>query len=353
MDTYRRVPNRIEGLEPYDPKYLPAATTLSANECPLGLPDEVAARVAARLADLECNRYPDPLANGLRDAIAERSGLARDAVLVGNGGDELLLDTFLAWGGPNRSCLNFPPTFAVYGIDAQITGTRLIDVARDASFDIPLDEALEAIGSEDPDIIIVTSPNNPTGNVIARDGLERILCATDALVVLDEAYVEFADESFSGLVEEHRNLAVLRTFSKAYACAGVRLGYLLADEAVIREYLKVRQPYSVDRISQVIGEEAYRAQDAMKARVVDIRSERERIMRALSASENVKVWGSNANFFLMRVPEAHRIWEALYRRHGVLVRDFSAVPGLEDCLRITVGTKEENDRLLEALAAEI
>ena len=285
--------------------------------------------------------------------IAEREGLVPGQVLVGNGGDELIFDTFLAWGGPGRTFLNFPPTFSVYCADAQMTGTRVVDVARSDSFDVAIDAALEAISCEDPDLIVVTSPNNPTGNVIERGALERMLDATDALVLLDEAYIEFAERTSTELLAYHGNLAILRTFSKAYALAGVRLGYLLASEAVISEYLKVRQPYSVDRLSQAVGEETYRSSDIMERRVADIKHERARLFERLGTVPDIEVYPSEANYLLVRVPDAHRIWEGLYERHGVLVRDFSGSAGLEDCLRVTVGTQEEDNAFLDAFIDEI
>ena len=353
MDSLRPVHERIRDLEPYDPKYLPARTTLSANENPLNLPDAVRERIGERVAALDFNRYPDPLANDLRDMIAAREGLKRSQVLVGNGGDELLFDTFLAWGGPGRTFLNFPPTFSVYATNATLTGTREIDVDRDERYDIDRERALEAIEREKPDIIVLTSPNNPTGNVIEQAFLEDILDASDALVLLDEAYIEFAERSLTGLIDSHANLAVLRTFSKAYACAGVRIGYLLSDESVIREFLKVRQPYSVDRIAQIIGEEAYRASDIMTDRVRAVREERARLFHELSEIPGVQVMPSEANYLLVHVADAHRVCENLYGKHSVLVRDFSSTPGLEDCLRITVGTREEDDELLASLRDEL
>ncbi len=349
MSEIRPATAHLEGMDPYDPNYLPAEVQLSANENPYGLPEQVKDAILARLRDLPYNRYPDPLANELRDALASEAGLQRDEVLVGNGGDELIFDILLSWGGPQRTLLTCPPTFSAYETDAHLTGTDIVRVARHEDFGIDTDAVCERLAAGGVDLVILTTPNNPTGNAISIADIERVLCATDAPVLVDEAYGEFAGCSSLRLFADHPNLVILHTFSKAYAAAGVRLGYLFAHDQVVDELKKVRQPYSVDALSQAIGSEIVRMRTAFQPSIARIISERGRLAAGLLAMDDVEVYPSEANFLLVRLPQAKRVWERLYQEHSVLVRDFSEDPQLAGCLRITVGTEEENARLLEAL----
>ncbi len=340
----------LEGLVPYDPNYKPAEVPISVNESPLNVPAPVRRRIAERVEALAMNRYPNPLANPLRDALAELYGLGRENVLVANGGDELLLNLFLAWGGAGRSCVNFPPTFSVYEANARLTCTKVVNVPRREDFTVDVEAACQAAASAE--IVIICAPNNPTGTGISRPDLVRILKSTNALVLLDEAYAEFASGDYVDLIASFENLAILRTFSKAFACAGVRLGYLLAGQRVINEFKKVRQPYSVDAISQIVGEEVLASLDLYAGAVSMLKHNREKLAAALREL-GLEVWPSQANFLLVRVPDAHRVWEHLYENHSVLVRDFSANPLTPDCLRITVSTETENAALLAALTTTL
>ena len=348
MNRVRRPAPQLEGLVPYDPKYLPAEAFLSANENPRDVDAEVRAEIARRIADVPLNRYPDPLANRLRDMIAEANGLDRSCVLLGNGGDELLFDLALAWGGPGRTFLNLPPTFSVYAANARLTNTTCVDVPRRADFSIDEEAVLARVAEGDIDFIIVTSPNNPTGQRASTEFIERLLEATDALVMVDEAYFEFSRVTVRPLLANHENLVILRTFSKAFSLAGVRLGYILASPWVIDQFAKVRQPYSVDAVSQAIGEVVYENRSRFEPGIRQIIEERGRMMEALRTTGGVTPFPSDSNWILFRMDEAGAAWEYLYD-HGVLVRDFSATPLLENCLRVTIGTPEQNDQFIRTL----
>ena len=348
MNKVRASAPQLEGLVPYDPKYLPAEAYLSANENPRDVDAEVRAAIARRIAQVPLNRYPDPLANRLRDLIAEANGLDRANVLLGNGGDELLFDVALAWGGPGRSFLNLPPTFSVYAANARLTNTRCVDVPRRADFSIDEAAVLERVGKGDIDFVIVTSPNNPTGQRASTAFIEELLDATDALVLVDEAYFEFSRATVRPLLATHENLAILRTFSKAFSLAGARMGYILGDAEVVREFVKVRQPYSVDAVSQAVARVVYANRAKFERGILAVIEERARLIEGLKRIPGVKPFPSDANYVLFRVENAPVIWEALYER-GVLVRDFSRAAHLENCLRVTVGASEENDAFLRAL----
>lgn len=339
----------LENIIPYDPKYLPAEVMISANENPRPVPPAVQKKIAEALSRVELNRYPDPLANRLRTLIGDAWGYPKEFVLLGNGGDELLFDLALAWGGPGRTMLACPPTFSVYEANAELTDTSVVKVPR--LNDFSLDEAaiLDRVSEGDIDYLIITSPNNPTGNTASPAFIETLLNATDALVMVDEAYGEFGGQSMIPTLERYPNLVVLKTFSKAFSLAGVRLGYILANPEVIREFIKVRQPYSVDAVSQAIGEAVYEDRALLQPGIDDIIEQRTWLHDALSFLPGIEVFPSDANFILVRVPQADAIWQQLYDR-SILVRDFSHALGLEDCLRITVGTMEENERLIGALS---
>lgn len=336
------------GLVPYDPKYLPASCVLSANENPHDVPAEVRREIERRLKTVDLNRYPDPLANDLRDLIAEANGLERECVLVGNGGDELLFNVALAWGGPGRTFLNLPPTFSVYEQNARLTGTEVVCIPRREDYSIDEQAVLECARQGGIDYAIVASPNNPTGKLADEGFLLALLDATDALVMVDEAYFEFSRMTMRPYLAQHKNLVILRTFSKAFSLAGVRLGYVLGNPEVITELVKVRQPYSVDAVSQTIAETVYRNRASFERGIVSIIEERARMLDELRRLPEVRAYQSDANYILFKAEGAAEVWQALYDR-GILVRDFSGAEHLFDCLRVTVGSPEENRRFVSAL----
>ena len=350
MKQVRQSAPALQGMIPYDPKYMKADVLISANESPLDVPPEVKDAVLARIGKLAFNRYPDPLANSLRRAIAKHWGVQVQNVLCGNGGDELLYDIMVAWGGPGRKMLNFPPTFSVYETNAELTGTEVVNCPRVGDdFHIDVDKAVERLSAGDIDVVVLTSPNNPTGMTTGVDDIRRILDASDALVLVDEAYGEFAEGGCLELLSEYENLIILHTFSKAYRCAGVRLGYYLANPTVINEFKKVRQPYSVDALSQIVAEEVMAHADLFEDGIETTKRERERVLSALDAMEGVRVHPSEANFILFHVSGATGVWERLHQQHSVLVRNVSGDTRLPGCLRVSIGTPEENDAFLAAL----
>ena len=330
----------LAGIEPYDPNFTPTRINLSANENTYPVPAGVREAVDAALAATPLNRYPDPMSNDLRD--------------------ELLYNYLLAFGGVGRALLNCPPCFSEYAFFASLCQTGVRDVWRDpATFE--LDQAAVLAAAPECNLAIVTSPNNPTGDVAPLDFVAALCDACPGMVMVDEAYVEFADESFGaattaqGLIAEHPNLVILHTLSKAFGAAGTRLGYVIAAPEVIEVFAAIRQIYSVNVLSQAAALACVRARDAYAPVVAQVASERERELCALRvmAAEglSVEAWPSAANFVLVRTPHATRVRERLRDEYSILVRDFSYAPGLADCLRITVGTPRENDEVLAAFAA--
>ena len=348
MDRVRPARPELESLVPYDAKDIRADVMLASNEHPSNLPGELREWFAERLPRFSFNRYPDPLANDLRDILAEANGLERGNVLVGNGGDELIFDMMLAWGGPGRKMLDMPPTFSMYAIDAQATGTEIVSIPRLADFSVDDEAVLSRLAEGDIDIVVVSNPNNPTGNLIAETTLIDILNTTDALVLVDEAYFEFSRHTMRPHMERHPNLVILRTFSKAFSLAGLRVGYVLGNVEVIRELTKVRQPYSVDAFSQWVATKVFRERVVFQSAIREIMRSRDVLLHGLSGMQGVTVFPSEANFVMFRVEYAGAFWRDLLKGHSVLIRDHSRTPGLEDCLRVTVGSEEENTKFLEA-----
>ncbi len=338
-------------LQAYDGSMPEADLIMAANESPFTLPEPVLAKIEAGMRDFAYRRYPDATATRLRESLAQQNGLSADQVLVGNGGDELLLDLIVAWGGPGRTMLQFPPTFSMYKVYATMLETRIVDVARDAdSFALDREAAIARLGAGDVDICFIDTPNNPSGALTPEADLVALLEASDALVVVDEAYCEFSGVTALPLLGRYPNLVILRTFSKAFSLAGLRLGYVLARPEVIRTLMKVRMPYSVNAFSQWAGELASSESASFEPALETLRSERERLYLALDATPGVRVWPSRANYLLFRVEGALEVWRRLLDDHSIYIRDFSQAPGLRDCLRVTVGTPEQNDRFMDALA---
>lgn len=349
MNRFRDPRAELEGLIPYDAKDVRADVVLASNEHPQNLPGEIVSKLSKRLSEFRFNRYPDPTATELRRLLAEANGLDPENVLIGNGGDELIFDLLLAWGGPGRKLLDAPPTFSMYGIDAAVTGTEVVRIPRRADFSLDEAAVLARVAQGDIDLIMLANPNNPTGNLIDEGFLIDLLKATDAIVLVDEAYFEFSRHTMRPHMARHPNLVLLRTFSKAFSLAGLRVGYLLGHVDVVRELMKVRQPYSVNAFSQWVASTVFRERVAFEQSISEIIRGRDQLAHGLDLLHGVEVFPSEANFVLFRVEHASALWRDLLHNHSVLVRDFSRSPGLEDCLRVTVGTPEENARFLEAM----
>ena len=341
----------LRTLEPYDPNFTPTRVNLSANENTYDVPASARALIDEALAATPTNRYPDPMSNDLRDELAAWHGVSRENVIVGNGGDELLYNFLLAFGGPGRTLVNVPPTFSEYAFFASLTQTDVRDVWRDPETLLPQADELVAAAGE-ASLVILTSPNNPTGDVAPLELVARVCDACPGLVMVDEAYGEFAaaGTSAEALLAEYDNLLVLHTLSKAFALAGARCGYVIAAPDVIDALAAVRQIYSVNVLTQAAALAAVRAHAEFDPTVEKIVSERSRLYESLARVEGVRVWPSEGNFILARMARASRVRERLCDECSILVRDFSYAPGLADCLRITVGTPEENNAVIDALA---
>ena len=265
----------------------------------------------------------------------------------------MLQTLLLTYGGPGRRAAMFEPTYALHSHIARITGTEVVVGERRADFSIDPDAARDLVGRHAPTIVFVCSPNNPTGTVEPATTVEGLLDAFDGLVVVDEAYGEFAPRRALELVRDDRRLVVVRTYSKVWSMAALRLGFAVAPPWVVAELEKVVLPYHLASATQIAGRLALELGAEMDDRVHRLVAERERIAAHLAQVDGITVFPSGANFLLFRpAGDGHVLWERLVEQ-GVLVRDFSRWPRLDDCLRVTIGTPAENDTFLDALRASL
>ena len=349
MCALRAARSELDALIPYDAKEIRVDINMSANENPYNMPRELQERLSSHLSRFQFNRYPDATAPRLRDLIAEANGLDVDNVLVANGGDEIIMNLFLTWGGKGRKFMNFPPTFAMYENDAQVTGTEIVSIPRTANFDLDEDEIMARLVENDIDLVIIANPNNPTGNLVSESFLMDMLKATDALVCVDEAYFEFSRATVRPLLDRFDNLVILRTFSKAFSLAALRVGYMIASPEIVDTFKKVRQPYSVSAFSQWAAQVVFRDRALFENAIEELVFERDKLMEAMREIAGVTVFDSESNFVLFRVAHASRVWRELYHEYSILIRDVSREEGLDDCLRVSVGTPSQNQAFLKAL----
>ena len=339
----------LKALEGYHSPQVDVTVRLNTNESPVAPPDGWRDAFAAELSRVEWHRYPDRAATALREGIAALHGVSPDQVFAANGSNEVLQTLLLTYAGPGRTAATFEPTYQLHGHIARLTGATVAEGERAADFSLDLDEVRRVLESARPVITFLCSPNNPTGLEEPAANVDAVLAAAPGLVVVDEAYGQFASWTALDLVDDARPLVVTRTFSKTWSMAGSRLGYLVGPSWLVAELDKVILPYHLDSAKQIAGRLALRYVDEMEARVQLIIGERERIAAALDALQ-VDAFPSGANFILFRPrPMAGRaLWQALLER-SILVRDCSSWPRLDDCLRVTVGTPAENDAFISAM----
>ena len=357
MDIKKFVRPNIRSLKAYEAEEIPCRIKLDANESPYSaISDQSTTRrrsafIGGKIYEA-LNRYPDPEAKALKKNVSKYFGTRSENILQGNGSDELIYYLITTFGGP----LLYPvPTFSMYGIIAQAIGEKTIEIPLDEEFDLDLEKIIKAIKKFRPKLIFLSSPNNPTGNCFSSDRILKIIESNSSLVtrhsllslvVVDEAYQPFSSEmGFLPFLKDYKNLVIMRTLSKV-GLAGLRAGFLIADEGIIKEVNKVRLPFNVNSLSQAIAVEALKDRKALQNQIKSIISERERLFNELSKMEGIKPYPTEANFILFRVKDPDRIYRALLKK-GVLVRNMKGV--VNGCLRVTVGTPEENRIFLKAL----
>ena len=335
--------------EGYHSPQVDVKVRLNTNEAPEPPPAAFTERLAAELRAIEWHRYPDRAATELRTAIAEFHGVDSSRVFVANGSNEVLQTLCLTYGGPGRTAAVFEPTYALHSHIARITGTAVATGERAYDFSLDVAEVERVMREVEPEITFLCSPNNPTGLVETEQTVRTVLGIAPGLVVVDEAYGQFAPWSALDLVEDSRPLVVTRTYSKTWSMAAARLGYLVGPAWLVEQLEKVVLPYHLDVVKQIAGRIALDYRAEMDARVSALMEERGRLTARL-ADLPLDVWPSGANFVLVRPQtiDGDALWHELLDR-SILVRNFASWPRLEGCLRITIGSPAEDDALLAAL----
>ena len=344
-------------LPPYQPFPSGAKVKLDMNENPFPLPEPVRRAAVDIAGRLNFARYGDSGASALRSALAAYAGVRPEMVFCGNGSDEIIHLFLTAFGGNGRRVIVPRPTFVTFRREAILSGAELVEVPlapAESADPFALDiEQVVRLAKEKPGVVFIVNPNNPTGNLIPREALLRILAETESLLVVDEAYYEYAGTTLAGEVARNPRLAVMRTLSKAFGLAGLRLGYVIAQPEVVAALDRVRLPFNVNMFTQGLAQAAVENAALFQPQVAALLAERDKLWQGLAALPDVHPFPSHTNFILFTVPQPpSTVWRKLFAA-GVLILDVSRDPLLKSCLRVSTGTAEENAVFLKALAAAL
>jgi histidinol-phosphate aminotransferase len=349
----RLIRHDVQGMHAYAVQPSTGMVKLDAMENPHRLPPGLQRALGDRLASVALNRYPGERVATLREALARHAGMPEGfSLMLGNGSDELISLLAMACDVPGASILAPMPGFVMYGMSAQLQGLKFIPVDLTPDFELDERAMLAAIEQHQPAIVYLAYPNNPTANLWDDAVIERIVEAAPGLVVIDEAYQPFASRTYADRITRHEHVLLMRTLSK-FGLAGVRIGYMIGRSALVGEIDKVRPPYNISVLNCEAALFALEHADVFDAQAAELRRERGRLLEALGTMPGVKAWRSDANMILVRVPDADRAFQGMKSR-GVLVKNVSRMhPLLAQCLRLTVGTADENAQMLQALQASL
>ena len=355
-DAKTRIRQDIQSMHAYAVQDSAGMVKLDAMENPHRLPAALQAHLGQRLGALALNRYPDGRVNDLRHVLADYAQMPEGFdIMLGNGSDELISLLALACDVPNASILSPLPGFVMYGMSAQLQGLEFIGVPLTPDFELDEAAMLAAIARYSPAITYLAYPNNPTANLWDDGVIENIINAVGkqgGLVVMDEAYQPFASKSYINRIAQHSHVLLMRTLSK-FGLAGVRLGYMMGPKALIGEIDKVRPPYNISVLNCECALFALENKDVFAAQALDLIAQRAMLLESLGKMPGVKCWNSDANMILVRVADAAQTFDGM-KAQGVLVKNVSKMhPLLANCLRLTVGTPDENLQMLAALKTSL
>ena len=336
---------QVRKLAAYHVDETPVRIKLDAMENPFPLPAAIRREIAGVVRNTRINLYPDPSAKKLKKAIASMWRMKPEQMILGNGSDELIQAIILAFGGP---VLVPAPTFAMYDITSRALAQNVVAVPLDEDFDLDADLMLKKARERKAKVIFLACPNNPTGNRFSDSAIRKILEHADAAVVIDEAYYSFSGKTWLPLLKKHPNMIILRTLSKI-GFAGLRLGVLTASQNIVDELNKIRLPYNINSLSQAVGVTALGHRDVIECQISLLISERERLYNAMFKLPGVTAYPSETNFIMIRTAaDASRIHQKL-KRAGILIKNLNKPGPLKNCLRVTIGTPEENRDFFAAL----
>ncbi len=335
----------VRALSAYHVDETPVRIKLDAMENPYTMPDPVRRAYAAEVARARINLYPDPSGKELKKAIGRLWGLKPDQMILGNGSDELIQTIILAFGGP---ALVPAPTFAMYEITARALAQDVVSVPLDQEFDLDADLMIRKARASKAKVIFLACPNNPTGNRYSDAAVRKILENVNAAVVVDEAYYSFSGRTLLPLLKRYPNMIILRTLSKI-GFAGLRIGILTASKTLVEEFNKIRLPYNINSLSQAVAAAALRHRPVLDRQISQLISEREKLYNALSRLPGVRVYRSETNFIMLRTAADASVIHGKLKQRGILIKNLSKPGPLKNCLRVTIGTPEENREFLKNL----
>lgn len=337
----------LQDIKPYQPHDYPDTIKLDANENPYPFPQEALEEIKNRLEKVNFPLYPDPMAVELRHSISRYVGVRPEQVIVGNGSDELIFYLAQAFGSGGNLVIS-SPTFSMYRIHSQIAGAEAVELPREEDFGVNPRVLAKAVQAAKARLLVLCSPNNPTGNATSLEVIEEILASTNAVVVVDQAYLEFGGVDCTPLLDKYPNLVILRTFSKAFGLAGLRVGYMLASEQLINDLLRIKQPYNLNSFSQMAAGVALEYLPTFKEQWQQIIANRDYIIKAISQLPGVEVFPTDANYILFRTDmDAGEVHQKLLGQK-ILVRNLGS--DLAGYLRVNAGTKEESEAFVKALS---
>ncbi|QZY57238.1 histidinol-phosphate transaminase [Crassaminicella profunda] len=335
---------RVRFLKPYEISNEIIKTKLDANENPYNLFEILKDQFIENLKILELNRYPDTNSDELRECFASYLGLKKENILCGNGSDEVIQTIINTFVGEDEYVITHSPTFSMYKIFTTIAGGNFTQIPCEDDFKIDVDKIIKEANERSAKLIFLCNPNNPTGRVIPMDDIEKVLKETKSIVIVDEAYSEFLDESSINLIKKYDHLIVLRTLSKAFALAGARIGYGAASERMMDALYRVKAPYNLNVFSQMIGKIYMENIELIQEYIEKIKKERTYLYEELRNIKTIEVFPTGANFILIRSKKAEEIIKVC-KEEKISIRAFNEEL-LKNCFRISVGSREENNELL-------
>ncbi|MDW8801168.1 histidinol-phosphate transaminase [Clostridium sp. A1-XYC3] len=337
----------LKVFKAYEVPKLEYKVKLDANESFLALDEEILETIASRLKKITINRYPDAESQTVCQLYGQYSGISPKNIIAGNGSDELIQMIVGTFVDKNEKIMTLNPDFSMYKSYVELAGGKALHFELDEEFNLDVESLVEKVNEEKVKILFISNPNNPIGRVIERREIIKIIKSCNCIVVIDEAYFEFYGESVVDEVQDYENLIVLRTCSKAIAVAGIRLGFLITNDLLLNEIKKVKPPFNVNSVTQLIGEVVLENTANIKEAIEKIVKERSFLLEQLASIEKIKIYPTFANFILIQSENIDRIYNGLFEK-GIIVRKFKD-ERLKRCLRITVGSRKENQILLDCL----
>lgn len=339
-------------IKPYNVLKEDIDIKLDANENPFNVFKNLKEKFIEKINDLDMNRYPDTDSDSLRMALSKYVGVEIESVLCGNGSDEIIQTIINTFVDKDEYVITHSPTFSMYKIFTNIVGGKVIEVSSEYSFQINVEEIIRKANMKKAKVVFLCNPNNPTGTIIPRADIIRVIEETDAIVVVDEAYYEFLGQSVADLINDYNRLIVLRTLSKAFALAGARVGYAIASKETMDVLYRVKAPYNLNTFSQIAGELFVENIDLINTYLKKIIEERNYLLEGLKNIDDINVFPSGSNFILIKSKKAKFILDAC-KKEKISIRDFGSEGLLNDCIRISIGTREENDKLITLLKSVV